>query len=134
MPIFLWCVHYIKIFLFMSSIHLCPLNSVWWKFLRFFLHLKFDESFCDFFFIWSLMYFSLEYLKTTRSWFCVFSRGKNFKVQIKKKSVKINFWSLFFSTGPIILAKGMIWYNVQLSKIFFLKTPAIWDTLLYIHR
>ena len=26
---------------------------------------------------------------------------------------------VFFSTGPIILAKGMIYNNVQLSKIIF---------------
>ena len=39
---FLWCVHYIKIFLFMSFFHFCVLNSVLWKFLRFFLDVKFD--------------------------------------------------------------------------------------------
>ena len=89
----------------------------------------FYESFYDFFFIWSLIYFPLEYMKTTRSWFCVFSRGKTSKFKSRKNRLKSTF-SHFFSTGPIILAKGMIWYNVQLSKIIFWKTPAIWDTLM----
>ena len=41
MHFFLWRLHYIKIFLFMSSIHLCALNSVLWKFLRLFLCFKY---------------------------------------------------------------------------------------------
>ena len=37
--LFLWCVHYIKIFMIMSFFHLCALNSVYE---RFFLDLKFE--------------------------------------------------------------------------------------------
>ena len=43
----------------------------------------------------------------------MYSRGEN----VKKKSGKFPFLSIFFCTGPIILAKCMILYNVQLSKI-----------------
>ena len=39
---YLCCVHYIKIFLFMSVFHLCALKSVLWKFLWFFHDLKFN--------------------------------------------------------------------------------------------
>ena len=39
---FLWCIHYVKIFIFMSFFHLFALNSVFWEFLRYFLDLKFD--------------------------------------------------------------------------------------------
>ena len=68
---FLWCIHYIKIFLFVYSFHLCALNSVLWKFLQFFL-------------IWNLIYLPLKYMKTASSWFWTYSRGRNFKFQIKK--------------------------------------------------
>ena len=91
--------------------HLCALNSVLWKFLRFFL-------------VWSLIYFPLDYMKTTRSWFCMYSRGKNSKVQIKKKTDEL-FFIIFFSKGPISLAKGMIWNNIQLSKSFKIITCSL---------
>ena len=56
----------------------------------------FYESFYDFFFIWSLIYFSLEYMKTTRSWFCVFSRGKTSKFKSRKNRLKSTFSNFFF--------------------------------------
>ena len=58
---FLWCVHYIKIFLFMSFFHI---NMQF-----------FTKVFMIISLIWSLIYFPLEYTKITRSWFCMYSRG-----------------------------------------------------------
>ena len=69
-------IHYIKIFLFMSFFH-------YERFYDFFLDLKFDI-------------FSLECMKTIRSWFCLNSRGKNFKVQIKKNRWKFTFIPIIF--------------------------------------
>ena len=71
-------------------------------------------------------------MEKQRSW------GENVQHQIKKKSGKIAFKSYFYFTGPIILAKGMICYNVQLlfqapSCLNFLKMPKIWDTLIGIN-
>ena len=53
----------------------------------------------------------------------MYSRGEYVKLvkNLKKSPLR-----------PIILAKGMIWYNVKLSKICIWKMPTIWDTLLYI--
>ena len=49
----------------------------------------------------------------------MYSRGKNSKVQ--EKIGEISLLTIFFSTGPIFLAKGIICNNVQLSKIIFEK-------------
>ena len=57
-------------------------------------------------------------------------KGEKFQSLNQEKIGENSLFVLFFSTGPIIVAKGMIWNNVQLSKIFFWKTSAIWDTLM----
>ena len=90
----------------MSSIHLCPLNSVF-------------ESFYDFFFIWSLTYFPLEYMKTTRSRFCIYSRVENVKLQNKKKSGKIPFQSYFGKRHDMI--QCTTFKNIFLKNTFNLR-------------
>ena len=112
---FLSCVHYIKIFFFISFSNLCALNSVLWTFLRFFLDLKFDFPL-------------LEYMKITRSWFSMYSGGK-MSIFKSRKNQKNYILVLFLFTGPIILAKGMIWYNVYFHNMFFEKCLRyIWET------
>ena len=62
--------------------------------------------------IWSLIYISP--LQTTRCFACI-QAGKMsiFKsLKIRENPLLV----LFLFTGPIILTKGMIWNNVQLSK------------------
>ena len=75
--------------------------------------------------------FEVWYFSSLNTWnnidcFLMYSRGENIKLQIIKKILLVPFF-----IKPIILVKGMIWYNVQLSKYFF-KMPAIWDTLIFI--
>ena len=114
---FLWYVHYIQIFFFISFFYLCALNSVLWKFLRSFLDLKFEM-------------FSPWNMKTTRSWFCMYSRGKMSIFKSRKNGGNL-LLVLFLFTRPIILAKGIIWYNaISNFKKYFWKMPAIWDTLM----
>ena len=84
MPIYLWCVHYIKIFLFMSLFHLCPLSSVLWKFLQFFLHLKFDNS-------------PLNTWKQRDLDFACFQGGKTSKFKSRKNGLKSTFSPIFFN-------------------------------------
>ena len=65
--LFLWCLHYIKIFLFMFFFHLCGLNSVFWKVYEFFL-------------IWGLIFFPLEFMKSQDIFF-MYSRRKNYNLK-----------------------------------------------------
>ena len=71
--------------------------------------------------VWYIKILVLHYIKG----------GKTSKLKSRKNRWKFTF-STIFSTRPIIFAKGMAWNNVQLSKIFFWKTSAIWYTLMCI--
>ena len=84
MPIFLWCLHYIKIFLFMSSIHLCP----------------FTQCFMKVFTIFSS--FEVWYISPLNTWkqqdlgFACFQGGKTSKFKSRKNRLKSTFSHIFF--------------------------------------
>ena len=77
----------------------------------------FHESFCDFFLILSLIYFPLEYMKT-RSWFCMYSRGKNVNLQIKKNLGKFPFSPISFYRTYYF---GKMIQCTTFKNIFFIK-------------
>ena len=90
-------------------------------------------SYFPFKFLRFLIYFLLEYMKTTRSSFLVLHVFKGEKCQSsnQEKMGGNLLLVLFLFTRPIILAKGIIWYNaISNFKNIFWKMPAIWDTLI----
>ena len=97
-----------------GSLFAWALNSVLWKF----------------FFIWSLIYFPHEFMKTTWSWLCMYSRGKNFKS--RKKSWKFTFSNIFFFLQTYYFDKRHDMKQCRTFKIIFEKIPAILDTLVCI--
>ena len=56
---------------------------------------------------------------------------KNFKVEIKKKSVKFTFSPFFYKTYYFYKRYDM--EQCTTFKSDFLKTSSIWDTLKYVH-
>ena len=88
---------------------LCPFSFMCFKkcfiiFFMIFLDFQFDV-------------FPLEYMKNKEIGFSFIQVGNmsNFK---SRNNWVYPLLVLFLFTGPIILAKGMIWYNEQLSKIY----------------
>ena len=95
---FLWCVHYIKIPFYVLFPFMC-----------------FKKCFMTIFSWFEVWYICPlnEYLKTTRSWFCMYSRGKIVNIQIKH------------------IKHCDTMYNFTITKYFCWKMPASWDTLVY---
>ena len=91
----------------------------------------FYESFYVFFLICSLIYFLLEYKKTTRSGFACIQGGKTSKFKSRKNRRKLTFIPIFFyRTYYFVKRHDMKQYTT--FKIILGKTPAIWDTLMII--
>ena len=98
----------------MSFFHLCALHSVLWKFLWFFLDLKFDI-----FPPWSNTW--KHYLG-----FAFIQGWKMSIFELRKKRENSLLIVLLF-TEPIILAKGMIWYNdCKTFKTFLKNAGNLW--------
>ena len=90
------------------------------KLLGFFLDLKFD-IFYPWIPTWKQQYHGFSWVQI----------GK--KTSNQEKIWENSLLVLFLFTGPIIMTKSMIWYNVKLSKVSFWKMPEIWDTLINVN-
>ena len=115
---FLWCVHYIKIFLFMSFFHLCALNCVLLKFLQFFTDMKFD--------IFPPWIHENNKILVLHE----FQGEKHRSLNQEKNRWKFTFKiKSYFFNRTYYFGKRHDMKQCTTFKNHFWKTPAIWNTL-----